>query len=90
MTMMGPALSTSALDEPEERIHAQDEEEGPADGHTFRVVFDIKPSYRIQDDDEYRDAEDFDQPQMSIDVRAWNLRDALLKAAELPLKDWLE
>lgn len=65
----------------------------PEDGHTFRITFDSRMASGIQaaEDSEprdYRDADDFGGPPMHVEVRAWSLKAALLKAAEVPLRDW--
>lgn len=57
---------------------------GPEFGHTFRFRFDIRPSSKVVGDPECTDAPDFMGPVSEIQVRAWNLRDALRKAADLP------
>ena len=57
---------------------------GPKGGHTFRFRFDIRGSSRVVGDLEYTDAPDFMGPVHEVQIRAWNLREALRKAADLP------
>lgn len=57
----------------------------PADeGHTFRISFESRGSYKVVGDEHHHDAPDFDGGVHTVEVRAWNLRDALVKASELP------
>ena len=57
---------------------------GPEDGHTFRIRYDSRASSKVVGDPEYTDAPDFMGPVHEVQVRAWDLRSALRKAAELP------
>lgn len=68
----------------EEQSKTVEPEEGPDDGHTFRITFTSRGSYKVVGDEHHHDAPDFDEFAHSVDVRAWNLRDALHKAADLP------
>lgn len=65
-------------------MSSAEQDEGPEAGHTFRFRFDIRGSSKVVGDPEYTDAPDFMGPVHEIQVRAWNLRDALRKAADLP------
>jgi hypothetical protein len=56
----------------------------PEDGHTFEISYRSRGSYTVTGDPEHRDAPDFDGFVHRVEVRAWNLRDALRRAAELP------
>lgn len=56
----------------------------PEDGHTFRLRFDIRGSSKVVGDPCHTDAPDFVGPTHEIQVRAWSLRVALRKAADLP------
>jgi hypothetical protein len=56
----------------------------PKDGHTFRFIFDIKGAFKKVDTNEYVDESEFAEVYFTFDVRAWSLKEALLKAAELP------
>lgn len=58
--------------------------DSPEDGHTFRFRFDIRGSSKVVGDPQRTDGPDFMGPVHEIQVRAWNLRDALRKAADLP------
>jgi hypothetical protein len=67
----------------DERIAA----EGPEAGHTFCITVDIRGSSNVvghpkQDGPEFREFG-------SVMVRAWNLPDALRKAAEMSLDEWM-
>lgn len=57
--------------------------ETPDDGHTFRLVFDIRPSSAVVGEP-LSDGPAFMGPAHVIEVRAWNLTDALVKASRLP------
>lgn len=61
-------------------------EEGPDDGHTFRILFDIRGSYSVVGDAHHTDSTNFDGIYHVVEVRAWNLRDALRKAVDLPFE----
>lgn len=63
------------------------EPDGPEDGHTFRITVSSRGSYGIVGVEGYTDASDFGPP-WTMDVRAWNLRDALRKALEAPFDTW--
>jgi hypothetical protein len=59
-------------------------------GHTFRITFSSRGSYTVTGDEHHTDAPHFDEPSRTVEVRAWNLREALAKAACLPLSDWFD
>lgn len=61
-------------------------EEGPDDGHTFEIQVRARGSYAVQDGP-HHDAEDFGDS-ATVHIRAWNLHDALRKAARTPLVAW--
>lgn len=64
-------------------------DEGPEDGHTFRLAITLRPSSKVVGEKTHHDADGFRPDGLQpIEVRAWNLQDALLKAAELPLSAW--
>jgi len=71
------------------------ERDDPEAGHTFRLTSTSRGSYAHLTEDgttsPHTDAEwmptDVAAP-MTIEVRAWNQRDALKKAASLPLSAW--
>lgn len=54
------------------------------EGHTFRISYESRMSSTVTGDEHHRDAPDFDGIVHTVEVRAWNLRDALKKAADLP------
>lgn len=56
----------------------------PDEGHTFRISYESRGSYSVVGDEHHTDAPDFDGIVHTVEVRAWNLRDALKKAADLP------
>lgn len=61
------------------------EVEHPADqGHTFRISHESRGSHKVVGDEHYTDEPEFVGPVHTVEVRAWNLRAALHKAAELP------
>jgi hypothetical protein len=64
-------------------------EGGPDDGHTFRLTALIRGSYGVVGEEHHTDVGEFMGPAFGVEVRAWNLPDALRKAAELPLADWV-
>jgi hypothetical protein len=59
----------------------------PEDGHQFH--FSVRPqgSYRITGETGYADSGEIGEP-FRITVRAWNLRDACLVAAQAAMADW--
>lgn len=59
----------------------------PEHGHTFRLVVTSRGSYGIVGEEEHTDSEDFGPP-FTVDVRAWNLPDALRQAAVLFPRLW--
>lgn len=60
---------------------------GPEAGHTFRISMSSRGSYSVVGEPGHRDAAEFDEPR-TVEVRAWNLREALLQAIDLPLSAW--
>jgi hypothetical protein len=58
--------------------------DSPEDGHTFRIRYDSRASSKVTGDPEHTDASDFMGPVKEVQVRAWDLRTALRKAADLP------
>lgn len=66
--------------------------EGPQHGHTFRFTVESRGSSRVWPEGEepgpYTDNEDFSGCPWTLEVRAWSLRAALVKAAALPLNAW--
>ena len=60
--------------------------EGPNDGHTFEIHVCARGSYAAPGQP-HQDAGFFGDP-AAVRVRAWDLRAALLKAAETPLVAW--
>lgn len=61
---------------------------GPEDGHTFRFSMTSRGSYGVVGQEGHTDAEWFTEEPWTLEVRAWNLTDALRKAAELPMSAW--
>ena len=55
---------------------------GPADGHTFRVLFDIRGSAKVVGDPEYTDDREFAGLYRTFEVRGWSLAAALRNAAD--------
>lgn len=66
------------------------DEQTPNDGHTFRITFDSRGSSKVRGEREYTDAPAYSGYERTIEVRAWNLRDALMKAAVMPLDRWFQ
>lgn len=65
------------------------QEEGPAAGHTFRITVLCRGAYGITGDPKRYDEKEFDDGFMlPVEVRAWSLKQALLKAADLPFGTW--
>jgi hypothetical protein len=60
---------------------------GPDDGHTFEFSFRLRGSYGVTGEPGHHDCPDWHEP-VGLRVRAWSLREALLKAAETPLHAW--
>lgn len=63
-------------------------EEGPEDGHTFRITIESRGSYGVVGVSGHTDAEEFAGGARTVEVRAWDLPAALRKAAALPLATW--
>lgn len=53
----------------------------PEHGHTFRIEITSRGSYGVVGEEGHTDAEEFMGGPMTIDMRAWNLPDALRQAA---------
>jgi hypothetical protein len=62
--------------------------EGPDDGHTFRLEAHSRGSYGVVGQEGHTDADWLGEPPLTVEVRAWNLKDALRKALGLSLADW--
>lgn len=62
-------------------------QDGPGDGHTFRIEVTSRGSYAVKGVEGHTDSDHFDPP-MSVEVRAWNLPDALRQAAALFPTAW--
>ena len=62
----------------------------PDAGHTFRITVEIRGSSKFRGETHHRDDPHFDPMPNQVTVRAWSLREALEKAALLPLDDWFE
>lgn len=69
------------------------ERDDPEAGHTFRLTATSRGSYGVVGVEGHTDAEWMPEDLVTpfrIEVRAWNQRDALCKAASLPLSAWRE
>ncbi len=73
---------------PDPATRWKEPEEGPNDGHTWRIKVTSRSSSSVVGDPEHHDAGRFDGP-MRASVRAWSLKDAFQAAAELPLFVWI-
>jgi hypothetical protein len=62
-------------------------EQGPEDGHTFRFTMASRTSANVEGEPK-SDSGWWGDPSR-VEVRAWNLRDALAKAQALPLSAWV-
>lgn len=62
----------------------------PDDGHTFRIAVSERASTKVVSEDGHRDAERFTQLHNWVEVRAWDLSEALVRAAGLPLDSWFD
>jgi hypothetical protein len=61
----------------------------PNDGHAWRIAISDRGSYGIAGrEDEGHHFSGRYSPESTVVVQAWNLPDALRKAAELPLAAW--
>jgi hypothetical protein len=61
----------------------------PADGgHTFRLNVECRGSSAVVGDEHHHDESGFSMLPSSVEVRAWNLADALKRASGLPLSAW--
>lgn len=63
-------------------------DEGPEDGHTFRLEAHSRGSYSVVGVEGHTDADWMGEPPLVLEVRAWSLKAALLKAAGLGLENW--
>lgn len=61
---------------------------GPESGHTFRVSVESRGSYAVAGVEGHTDAEDFSGPVMTVEVRAWDLPEAVRRASNYPLSVW--
>ena len=57
-------------------------------GHTWRISIEERGSSKVTGDEHHSDASEFNPLPTSVEVRAWNLSDALAQAAALPFSDW--
>jgi hypothetical protein len=67
---------------------------GPEDGHTFRIKVNSRMASGIMGPGDkaphdYTDADWWGPEEWTLEVRAWNLPDALRAAAEQPLTEWV-
>jgi hypothetical protein len=60
----------------------------PEDGHTFRLEVHVRGSYGLVGLTGRTDSDWMGEPPLTLEVRAWNLHDALRLAATRPLADW--
>lgn len=56
-------------------------------GHTFRIAIELRGTSKVVGDAHHHDGDAY-YPLQVVEVRAWSLRNALVKAAELPLSAW--
>ena len=69
-------------------IEPEPEQECPADeGHRFTISFTSRGSSKVVGETHHTDSELESEP-WAVTVRAWNLRDALVKASAVPLAVW--
>lgn len=64
--------------------------DSPEAGHTFRITVEMRSSNVVRGQRFHQDGAEFELVPNQVTVRAWNLSDALEKAAKLPLDDWFE
>lgn len=71
---------------------AETAERGHECGHVFTIRATTRGHYSVTGDPEYHDAPEGDGDDMpwALEVRAHNLRDALLVAALAPLGEWTQ
>lgn len=81
----GPGAHTICEKSPDYHHHP---DLGPESGHTFRVSVECRGSSSVVGVEGHTDAEDFEPLPRAVEVRAWNLTDALSRAANRPLSDW--
>ena len=65
---------------------AERDEKGHDCGHRFEIT--VRSSLHVSGPGEHADADWWSDGDRPVEVRAHNLRDALLIAASLPLSDW--
>jgi hypothetical protein len=62
--------------------------EYPADqGHRFTITMTSRGSSKVVGDEHHTDSE-WESDPWTVTVRAWNLRDALVKASQVPFAVW--
>lgn len=66
---------------PNDYWHSPYRPDDPEQGHTFRIEVTSRGSYGVVGEEGHTDAEEFMGGPMTIDIRAWNLPDALRQAA---------
>lgn len=83
----GPQPHTICERSPDHHHHP---DEGPESGHTFRVSVTCRGSYGVVGVEGHTDEPEFTGPPMTVEVRAWNLSDALRRAQAVPFAVWAE
>lgn len=80
------------FDQQADRIaERHDGQEVEADlGHTWRLTVESRASSAVVGDQHHHDAPEFTPLGRAVEVRAWNLRQALTAAAALPLQVWFD
>lgn len=73
--------------QPRDKPTVTADKEDPSQGHTFLITYQSKGSYKVIGDTDYTDEKEHTGPAHFCEVRAWNLRDALIKAAHLSFED---
>lgn len=61
--------------------------EGPDDGHTFRISYQIRGSSMVVGDEHHTDAPAFSGIVTTVEVRAWDLKAALRKVLDMPFAE---
>jgi len=69
------------------KVEVVNSQEGPEAGHRFHFTMTSQGSYSVVGVEGHTDSDMLSEP-WTVTVRAWNLPDALRKAADLSLDAW--
>jgi hypothetical protein len=73
-----------------DRMDGRESPGTPEDGHTWRIAISLRGSSKVVGEAEHHDAPAFAPLHNWVEVRAWSLSEALVRAAGLPLDAWFD